>query len=89
MTIEGTVVNGVIVFDGNPTLPEGARVRIEVAADDELGDNLAPPATETHAEHLAALRDSLAAMDAGEKGRSVAEVFDEIDRGLNQSVGKE
>jgi hypothetical protein len=32
MTLEGTVVNGAIVLDGSPILPEGARVRIELAA---------------------------------------------------------
>ncbi len=40
MTLEGTVVNGVIVLDGGARLPEGERVRVEVADPDDL----APPA---------------------------------------------
>jgi hypothetical protein len=28
MTLEGTVVNGVVVFDGAAKVPEGARVRV-------------------------------------------------------------
>ena len=30
MTLEGTVVNGVIVLDGGAQLPEGERVRVFV-----------------------------------------------------------
>jgi len=38
MTVEGTVVNGKILFDAGITLPEGTRVRIAVAdADDDIG----------------------------------------------------
>ncbi len=36
MTLEGTVVNGVIVMDAGTRLPEGARVRVELAEDDDL-----------------------------------------------------
>jgi hypothetical protein len=32
MTLEGTVTKGVIVLDGGPALPEGARVKVEVVA---------------------------------------------------------
>jgi hypothetical protein len=31
MSLEGTVVNGMIVLDGAERLPEGARVRVELA----------------------------------------------------------
>jgi hypothetical protein len=37
--LEGIVLNGVIVLEGGVTLPEGARVRVEV----EDPDDLAPP----------------------------------------------
>ena len=82
MTLEGTVVNGVIVLDGNPPLPEGARVRVELAADeDDLWDELEkvppPPATETYEEHLAKLRQSIEDMKAG-RGRPLDEVMAEI-----------
>ncbi len=34
MTIEGTVINGVIVLDGSPQLPEGKRVIVDLEGDD-------------------------------------------------------
>lgn len=37
MTLEGTVVNGQIVLDAAPPLPEGARVRVEVCTEPTLG----------------------------------------------------
>jgi hypothetical protein len=37
MTLEGTVVNGMIVLDDAARLPEGARVRVELADLDDLG----------------------------------------------------
>jgi len=94
MAIEGTVVNGMVVFDGNPQLPEGARVRVELAdADDDLWDELAkappPPPTETYEEHLESLRKSIAAAQAGEKGMSVEEAFAEINRGLDRHTNGE
>lgn len=51
MTLVGTVVYGVVVPDGAPALPEGARVRIELA---EPGDPLAPPDAEAELEVLRA-----------------------------------
>ncbi len=77
MTVEGTVINGVIVLDGSPHLPEGQRVIVDLEEDYEP-----PPSTQTYAEHLELLRKSLAMMDAGERGRSVEDVFDEIEREL-------
>jgi hypothetical protein len=76
MTLEGTVVNGVIVLDGNPQLPEGARVRVELA-DDE--DDLRDPGMEpgTREEELAILRQSIEDMKAG-RGRPAREVLKEI-----------
>ena len=41
MTIQGTVVNGVVVPDNGQPLPEGARVEI-VLADPKTGDGNAP-----------------------------------------------
>ena len=76
MILEGTVINGVVVLDGSPQLPEGQRVIVDLDGDD-FGP---PPTTETYAEHLELLRKSLAMMDAGERGRSVEDVFDDIER---------
>lgn len=68
MTLEATVVNGEIVFDGNPQLPEGARVRIEVLSDDD--DTPRNPALEpgTREEELAILQQSIDETRAGVGG---------------------
>ncbi|VTT97708.1 unnamed protein product [Gemmataceae bacterium] len=93
MIIEGTVVNGVLVFDGPPP-PDGARLRVELAdADSDLWDELArvpPPPTDTYEEHLEALRRSIAEMKAGVPGRSLAELATELKKefGLPPEAGK-
>ena len=75
MTIEGTVINGVIVLDGSPQLPEGKRVVVDLEGDD-FGPP--PPSTETYAEHIASLRQSLADIDAGIKGIPLDEAMEKI-----------
>lgn len=62
MTLEGTVVNGVIILDAGPPLPEGARVRVELADPDDPA-----PAAEPYdrAKELAILREALADVEAG------------------------
>jgi hypothetical protein len=87
MAIEGTVVNGVLVFDGPPP-PDGTRLRLEVAdADDDLWDELdkvpPPPTTETYEEHLEALRQSIAEMKAGVPGMPLKEAMAKIAAELN------
>jgi hypothetical protein len=62
MTLEGTVVNGAIVLDGGVQLPEGARVRIELADPDDLAPPLEPYDRE---KELAILRESLEDVRAG------------------------
>jgi hypothetical protein len=86
MPLEGTVVNGVIVLDGAPQLPEGARVRVELAADDpDAWENAPPPpSTESREELLASLRESIAEAKAGVPGRTVDEVFAEVDAELRR-----
>ena len=87
MILEGTVINGVIVLDGSPALPEGQRVFVDLEEDYEP-----PPSTETYAEHLELLRKSLALMDAGEQGMPLEEFAAELkaEFGLTQVsvVGK-
>ncbi|QDU19259.1 hypothetical protein [Urbifossiella limnaea] len=84
MTCEGTVVNGTIVFDNPPPFPEGTRVRVESADDADLWDELArvpaPPETETREEFLASLRQSVADVRAGAKGKPLAEFAAELKR---------
>jgi len=85
MTLGGTVKNGVIVPDGAPP-PDGTRVRMEVVEDDpNAWENFTPPpTTETRAEFLDSLRQSIADVKAGVKGRTVDEVFAEVDAELRR-----
>jgi hypothetical protein len=64
MTLECTAVNGEIVLGGAPSLPEAARVRVELAGHDP--DDIAPPPTgETNEECLASLRQGIEDVKAG------------------------
>ncbi len=64
MTLEGTVVNGLIVLDAGAKLPEGARVRVELA--DDIDDEFFPPAEPYDREkELAILRESMEDVKAG------------------------
>jgi hypothetical protein len=62
MTLEGTVVNGVIVLDGGVRLPEGERVRVEVADPDDLTP---PPEPYDREKELAILHEALEDVRAG------------------------
>jgi hypothetical protein len=64
MTLEGTVVNGMIVMDAGARLPEGARVRVELANDDD-DDFFPPPEPYDREKELAILRASLEDVKAG------------------------
>jgi len=60
--LEGTVVNGVVILDGGAPLPDGVRVRVEVADPDDL----APPLQKyDRQKELAILRESLEDVRAG------------------------
>jgi hypothetical protein len=79
MTLEGTIRDGLIVPDAGPRLPDGARVRYELLADDE--DDIGPPPTaETREEFLQSLRDSVAEARAGVPGIPLAEAMSRIAR---------
>jgi len=65
MTLEGTVVNGMIVLDGTPQLPEGARVRVELAEGEDPDDIGPPPEPYDRAKELAILREALEDVKAG------------------------
>src|SRR4051812_42901700 len=62
MTLDGIVVNGMIVLNGNPQLPEGARVRVEVEEVFEYPHPLAPYDRE---KEVALLRERIAETSAG------------------------
>jgi hypothetical protein len=94
MTLEGTVVNGQVVFPGAPKLPEGFVVRAVLTdPDDELEAGLAnvppPPLTETYEEHLAILRQSIAEVRAGQRGYSVGEMMARVDAELARLAAEE
>jgi len=74
MTLEGIVVNGVIVLDGGAQLSEGVRVRIEVADADDLAS---PPEPYDRAKELAILRESLEDVRAG-RGTPAREFLKEL-----------
>ena len=79
----GTMRNGVIVPDEPDAIPEGARVALDLTADDEEGawpaDAPLPPyPAETREEFLASLREDIVAIHAGERGLPVAEAFARI-----------
>ena len=61
MTLEGTVINGLIVLDTGTQLPEGVRVRVELADDDLFP----PPEPYDREKELAILRQSLEDVKAG------------------------
>jgi hypothetical protein len=65
MTLEGTVVNGMIVLDGTPQLPEGARVRVELADVEDPDDISPPPEPYDRAKELAILREAVEDVKAG------------------------
>lgn len=73
MSYEGTVVNGVIVPDGSPALPEGARVRFDLEDD----DTDPPPEPYDREAELAILRESIREAKAG-LGRPFLEVMAEV-----------
>ena len=75
MTLEGTVVNGVIVPDDAAALPEGSRVRIELEEQFEYPHPLAPYDRE---KELALLRQGIADIRAGVPGIPLEEAFAQI-----------
>ncbi|HXD88107.1 MAG TPA: hypothetical protein VN641_16585 [Urbifossiella sp.] len=52
-------MNGTIRLDGNPSLPDGARVRVELEDADAFDELPAEPMQETYEQHLAILRESI------------------------------
>ena len=80
MALEGTVLNGVVVLDGNPQLPDGTRVRVELEDVFEYPHPLAPHDRE---KEEALLRERLATMQSGEKGIPVDKAMARIAAELN------
>ena len=75
MTLEGTVVNGVIVPDGGAALPEGSRVRIELSEQPAYPH---PMAQYDREKELALLRERIAEAESGASSIPVDEAFEQI-----------
>lgn len=80
MTLEGTILNGAIVLDDGPTLPEGARVRVDVITDADEFEGMPPGGSRE--EVLASLRESIEDMKAG-RTRPFEEALAEIETRYN------
>jgi hypothetical protein len=80
MMLEGTVVNGVIVLDTGTQLPNGVRVRVELAEDDD--DFFPPPEPYDREKELAILRESLEDVKAG-RGMEAREFMKKLAVELN------
>ena len=68
MILEGTVVNGSVIINVGTRFPEGSQVRLEL---------LDTVPSDREAE-LQLLRESIASLKAGEVGRPLREVMDEL-----------
>jgi hypothetical protein len=77
--LEGTVVKGIIVLDNGAQLPEGVRVRVEVADPDMLAP---PPEPYDRDKELAILRAALEDIRAG-RGKPAREFLKELANELN------
>jgi len=76
MTIHGTIINGSVHLDTPTTLPDGTRVELRPV---QSYESPLPP-TDTEGEHILALRQSIAEMNAGILGTSLAEFAQEMER---------
>ena len=72
MTITGTIVNGQVHLDHPADLPDETLVDLTPRDDDEA--RFVPPPSETYAQHIAILRESIAAMEAGDPCLTLEEV---------------
>jgi hypothetical protein len=79
MTLEGTVVNGVVVFDGAAKVPEGARVRVAFPESEPV-EYPHPMAPYDREKEIALLQASHDEMLAGVPGQTLAEFEAELRR---------
>ncbi len=65
MTAEGTLINGVVVFDSPPTAPEGTRVRVNFELSEESFEYPHPLAPYDRKKEIVLLRERLASNEPG------------------------
>ncbi|MBY0526089.1 MAG: hypothetical protein K2R98_22025 [Gemmataceae bacterium] len=82
MSIEGTVVNGVVVLDSGTQLPEGVRVRVELTDSDDPDDFAPPPEPYDREKELAILREAIEDVRAG-RGMPLEEFMAKLSAELN------
>ena len=86
MTIEGTVINGVVVLDGSPQLPEGKRVIVDLAGDTTIYEYPHPMAPYDREKELALLRQAYAEAKAGKTSVPLAQFEAEFAKEFNLSA---
>ena len=74
MTLAGTIINRQVQLDYPADLPDGTRVDLLLHDDENYP---VPHPTETYAQHLAILRESIGDMNSG-RTRPAREVLEEI-----------
>jgi len=81
MTLAGTIVNGHVQLDHPSDLPDGTRVTL--LPDEEEYEYPHPMAPYDREKEIVLLRESIALMDARDIGRSVADVFADIEKSFD------
>lgn len=87
MTLSGTVQNGQVLLDHPVDLPDGTRVTLLRDEAYEYPHPLAPYDREKEIEQI---RAAITRKEAGELGRDVDDVFDDLDREIDaaESMGR-
>ena len=80
MTLEGTIVNGVVVLEAGARVPEGTRVHVDIAFDFEQFEYPHPMAPYDREKEIALLQASHDEVKAGKRGMPLAEFEAEFAR---------
>lgn len=80
MTLEGTVVNGVVVLEAGARIAEGTRVHVDIAPDFEQFEYPHPMAPYDREKEIALLQASHDEMKAGIRGQSLEDFMAELRR---------
>ena len=83
MTLDGTVVNGVVVLEAGARVPEGTRVHVDIAFDFEQFEYPHPMAPYDREKEIALLQASHDEVKAGKRGMPLAEFEAEFAREFN------